>query len=169
MNRDSILERIPRLLRIALALAGTYYIAAYLVLVIFRIRYPFELEWFDPFLEFRFPHFGSVNIDAMELELRFAIEPWHVLGEEMGSQGTARFVDSSVERLQLRINGLTELRHVVVCNGRRLALRSTGMRIRSRKERDSSISSSDCGISRSPYCARRSCSGSRLLSSRNPM
>jgi len=49
-----------------------------------------------------------------------------VLGEEMGSQGTARFVDSSVERLQLRINGLTESRHVVVCNGRRLALRSTG-------------------------------------------
>jgi len=91
-----------------------------------RAGYKFELEWFEPFLEFRFPHFGSVNIDAMELELRFAIEPWHVLGEEMGSQGTARFVDSSVERLQLRINGLTELRHIVVCNGRRLALRSTG-------------------------------------------
>jgi uncharacterized protein (DUF2126 family) len=62
----------------------------------------------------------------MELELRFAIEPWHVLGEEMGSQGTARFVDSSVERLQLRITGLTEPRHAVLCNGRRLALRSTG-------------------------------------------
>jgi uncharacterized protein (DUF2126 family) len=91
-----------------------------------RAGYKFELDWFEPFLEFRFPHFGSVNIDAMELELRFAIEPWHVLGEEMGSQGTARFVDSSVERLQLRINGLTESRHVVVCNGRRLALRSTG-------------------------------------------
>ncbi|PLX78638.1 MAG: IMP dehydrogenase [Desulfuromonas sp.] len=91
-----------------------------------RAGYPFELEWFEPFLEFRFPHFGSVNIDSMELELRFAIEPWHVLGEEMGSQGTARFVDSSIERLQLRITGLTELRHVVACNGRRLALRSTG-------------------------------------------
>ncbi len=91
-----------------------------------RAGYAFDLEWFEPFLEFRFPHYGSVNIDAMELELRFAIEPWHVLGEEMGSQGTARFVDSSVERLQLRISGLTEPRHVVVCNGRRLALRSTG-------------------------------------------
>jgi uncharacterized protein (DUF2126 family) len=91
-----------------------------------RAGYPFDLEWFEPFLEFRFPHFGSVSIDAMELELRFAIEPWHVLGEEMGSQGTARFVDSSVERLQLRITGLTEPRHAVVCNGRRLALRSTG-------------------------------------------
>lgn len=91
-----------------------------------RAGYPFELEWFEPFFEFRFPHFGSVNVDGMELELRFAIEPWHVLGEEMGSQGTARFVDSSVERLQLRISGLTEPRHAVVCNGRRLALRSTG-------------------------------------------
>jgi uncharacterized protein (DUF2126 family)/transglutaminase-like putative cysteine protease len=91
-----------------------------------RAGYAFELEWFEPFLEFRFPHFGTVNIDAMELELRFAIEPWHVLGEEMGSQGTARFVDSSVERLQLRISGMTDARHVVVCNGRRLALRSTG-------------------------------------------
>jgi len=91
-----------------------------------RAGYPFELAWFEPFLEFRFPHFGSVSIDAMELELRFAIEPWHVLGEEMGSQGTARFVDSSVERLQLRITGLTDERHIVVCNGRRLALRKTG-------------------------------------------
>jgi uncharacterized protein (DUF2126 family) len=91
-----------------------------------RAGYPFELEWFEPFLEFRFPHFGTANVDGMELELRFAIEPWHVLGEEMGSQGTARFVDSSVERLQLRLTGLTEERHAVVCNGRRLALRSTG-------------------------------------------
>jgi uncharacterized protein (DUF2126 family) len=67
-----------------------------------------------------------VNIDSMELELRFAIEPWHVLGEEVSNLGTARFVDSSVERLQLRITGLTEARHLVVCNGRRLPLRSTG-------------------------------------------
>jgi len=91
-----------------------------------RAGYPFELAWFEPFLEFRFPRYGSFSIDAMEMELRFAIEPWHVLGEEMGSQGTARFVDSSVERLQFLIRGLTEPRHAVVCNGRRLALRSTG-------------------------------------------
>jgi len=91
-----------------------------------RAGYRFDLAWFEPFMEFRFPHFGSVRVDGMELELRFAIEPWHVLGEEMGSQGTARFVDSSVERLQLRITGLTEPRHAVICNGRRLALRSTG-------------------------------------------
>jgi len=91
-----------------------------------RAGYPMQLDWFEPFLEFRFPHFGTVNIDTMEMELRFAIEPWHVLGEEMGSQGTARYVDSSIERLQLRITGLIEPRHAVVCNGRRLALRSTG-------------------------------------------
>ncbi|MDT8442062.1 MAG: transglutaminase family protein [Desulfuromonadales bacterium] len=91
-----------------------------------RAGYSFDLAWFDPFLEFRFPHFGTVNIDGMELELRFAIEPWHVLGEEMGSQGTARFVDSSIERLQLRLTGMTEPRYAVVCNGRRLALRGTG-------------------------------------------
>ncbi|WP_305045406.1 transglutaminase family protein [Geoalkalibacter sp.] len=91
-----------------------------------RAGYAFDLQWFEPFLEFRFPHFGSVWIDGMELELRFAIEPWHVLGEEMGSQGTARFVDSSVERLQVRISGLTQSRYAVLCNGRRLPLRHTG-------------------------------------------
>ena len=91
-----------------------------------RAGYAFQLDWLDPFFEFRFPHYGSVNIDHMELELRFAIEPWHVLGEEVSNLGTARFVDSSVERLQLRITGLTDSRHLVLCNGRRLPLRSTG-------------------------------------------
>jgi uncharacterized protein (DUF2126 family) len=88
--------------------------------------YPFQLEWFDPFFEFRFPRYGTVQIDNIELELRFAIEAWHVLGEEVTSVGTARFVDSSVERLQLHVTGLTEGRHVIACNGRRLPLRSTG-------------------------------------------
>ncbi len=88
--------------------------------------YPFMLEWFDPFFEFRFPRYGTVQIDDIEMELRFAIEPWHVLGEEVTSQGTSRYVDSSVERLQLHVTGLTEERHVIVCNGRRLPLRNTG-------------------------------------------
>jgi len=87
---------------------------------------PFQLAWLAPFEEFRFPHYGSVNIDNIRMELRWAIEPWHVLGEEIGSMGTARYVDSSVERLQVKIEGLTPGRHVLACNGRRIPLRSTG-------------------------------------------
>jgi len=87
-----------------------------------------KAEWLAPFLEFRFPHCGRVVQRDIELELRTAIEPWHVLGEEVTSQGTARFVDSSVERLQVRVNGMTDGRHVVTCNGRRVPLRPTGRR-----------------------------------------
>ncbi len=88
--------------------------------------YPFQLEWLAPFEEFRFPHYGRTKIDDIELELRWAIEPWHVLGEESSSAGTARYVDSSVERLQLRATGLTESRYVLACNGRRVPMHSTG-------------------------------------------
>ena len=88
--------------------------------------YPFQLDWFEPFFEFRFPRYGTVQIDDIQLELRFAIEPWHVLGEEVSSQGTARYVDSSVERLQLHVTGLTDGRHHIACNGRRVPLHSTG-------------------------------------------
>jgi uncharacterized protein (DUF2126 family) len=90
--------------------------------------YPLKLEWFAPFQEFRFPHIGSITHDDIELEIRTAIEPWHVLGEEVTAQGTSRFVDSAVERLQVRVNGATDERHVVVCNGRRVPLRPTGRR-----------------------------------------
>ena len=93
-----------------------------------RWGFPFDKAWFDPFLEFRFPRYGVINIDDIELELRFAIEPWHVLGEEVTAQGTARFVDSSVERLQVKVRGLTDTRHLVACNGRRVPLRCTGTR-----------------------------------------
>jgi uncharacterized protein (DUF2126 family) len=93
-----------------------------------KAGYPFQAEWLEPFLEFRFPHCGRVVQQDIELELRSAIEPWHVLGEEVTSQGTARFVDSSVERLQLRVNGMTDSRHLVTCNGRRVPLRPTGRR-----------------------------------------
>ena len=87
---------------------------------------PFELEWLAPFAEFRYPHYGEVQIGDIRIELRFAIEPWHVLGEEVSSFGTARYVDSSVERLQVRVEGLTDRRHVLACNGRRVPLRNTG-------------------------------------------
>ena len=89
--------------------------------------YAFEAHWFDPFIEFRFPRFGTVVYEGVELELRQAIEPWHVLGEEMSAGGTARYVDSSVERMQLRVRGLTDGRHVVACNGRMLPLHPTGV------------------------------------------
>jgi uncharacterized protein (DUF2126 family) len=90
--------------------------------------YAFRHEWLAPFLEFRFPHHGRVVYEDIELELRAAIEPWHVLGEEVTSQGTARFVDSSVERLQVRVDGMTDSRHIVTCNGRLVPLRPTGRR-----------------------------------------
>src|SRR5690606_21426457 len=88
----------------------------------------FEHRWLAPFMEFRFPTYGRVNIDDIELELRFAIEPWNVLGEEVTAQGTARFVDSSVERIQVRVTGVTEGRHVATCNGPRVPLKRTGRR-----------------------------------------
>ena len=93
-----------------------------------RWGFPFRKSWFDPFFEFRFPRYGTINVGDVELELRFAIEPWHVLGEEVTAQGTSRFVDSSVERLQVRARGITEGRHLVTCNARRVPLRRTGTR-----------------------------------------
>jgi uncharacterized protein (DUF2126 family)/transglutaminase-like putative cysteine protease len=89
--------------------------------------FPFDLEWFAPFLEFRFPRHGTLELGDIQIELRTAIEPWHVLGEESTSLGTARYVDSSVERLQVKVSGLTDSRYVLACNGRRVPLRSTGV------------------------------------------
>jgi uncharacterized protein (DUF2126 family) len=88
--------------------------------------YAFELGWLEPFFEFRFPQYGSVQIGDIQLELRSAIEPWPVLGEEVIRSGTARFVDSSVERLQVKVSGLTDGRYVLTCNGRRVPLKNTG-------------------------------------------
>ena len=94
-----------------------------------RAGYPFEPAWFDPFFEFRFPHYGDLVTDnGIHMELRAAIEPWHVLGEEVTAQGTSRFVDSSVERMQVKVNGMVGDRHVLACNGRRVPLRPTGKR-----------------------------------------
>jgi uncharacterized protein (DUF2126 family)/transglutaminase-like putative cysteine protease len=91
-----------------------------------RAGYPFQMSWLEPFFEFRFPVCGTLQIQNINLELRKAIEPWHVLGEEMSSGGTARFVDSSVERVQVKLTGLTDGRYALVCNGCRIPLNSTG-------------------------------------------
>ena len=92
-----------------------------------RDGYNFDLAWFDPHVEFRFPVYGRVCYEGIEVELRQAIEPWYVLGEEPGPGGTARYVDSSVERMQVRLTGLVNERYAVTCNGRRLPLQSTGV------------------------------------------
>jgi uncharacterized protein (DUF2126 family) len=88
--------------------------------------YGFEADWFLPHFEFRFPRFGSIEHRGVELELRQAIEPWNVMGEEPGPGGTVRYVDSSVERLQVLVNGMVDSRHVVACNGRAVPLHPTG-------------------------------------------
>ena len=88
--------------------------------------FAFQSEWLDAFFEFRFPVYGERQIGDIKLQLRAAIEPWHVLGEEATNSGMARYVDSSVERLQLRVTGLTQHRHFITCNGNRLPLVATG-------------------------------------------
>ena len=89
--------------------------------------YDLRREWFAPHVEFRFPLYGSIARRGVQLEIRQALEPWHVLGEEPGGGGTVRYVDSSVERLQVRVSGMTGTRHTVACNGRRLPLHPTGI------------------------------------------
>jgi uncharacterized protein (DUF2126 family) len=90
-----------------------------------RAGYPVRMDFFHPHFEFRFPVYGKVSYRDMQLELRQALEPWHVLGEEPGGGGTARYVDSSVERLQVKVSGLVGGRHIVACNGRRVPLQPT--------------------------------------------
>ena len=88
--------------------------------------YVIDFKWFFSHFEFRFPLLGSCAAAGVEVQLRAALEPWHVLGEEAGSGGTVRYVDASVERLQLRVRGLIGDRHFISCNGQAVPLTPTG-------------------------------------------
>ncbi|MFM2296118.1 MAG: hypothetical protein RLZZ350_2531, partial [Verrucomicrobiota bacterium] len=88
--------------------------------------YPFQAEWFAPHFEFRFPRIGDLEQRDLQIELRTALEPWHVLGEEPGGGGTVRYVDSSLERLQVKAKGLVGDRFAITCNGHRVPLHPTG-------------------------------------------
>jgi hypothetical protein len=88
--------------------------------------YPFQAEWFAPHFEFRFPRIGDLEQRDLQIELRTALEPWHVLGEEPGGGGTVRYVDSSLERLQVKATGLVGDRFAITCNGHRVPLHPTG-------------------------------------------
>jgi uncharacterized protein (DUF2126 family) len=122
-----------------------YFVMQDFVEVLAHIRqsgFDFETEWFASHFEFRFPKLGSISSGGVEVELRRALEPWNVLAEETASGRTVRNVDSSVERVQVKVSGLTpDPRYIVACNGRSVPLRPAtepgvavgGVRFRARK------------------------------------
>jgi uncharacterized protein (DUF2126 family) len=91
-----------------------------------RAGYELDAQWFAPHYEFRFPICGTVSFGSIEIEIRQALEPWHVLGEEGGIGGTVRYVDSSVERVQVKVRGAGEGRYLVACNRKRVPLAPAG-------------------------------------------
>lgn len=92
-----------------------------------RAGFELEASWFAPHAEFRFPLIGEVEVQGMKLSLRSALEPWHVMGEEGGAGGTVRYVDSSVERLELKVSGFNDNRYAIAINGRVPVMQPTGI------------------------------------------
>jgi uncharacterized protein (DUF2126 family)/transglutaminase-like putative cysteine protease len=86
----------------------------------------FDPAWFAPHFEFRFPLVGELQSHGIELTLRNALEPWHVMGEEGAAGGTVRYVDSSLERIEVRATGLNPSRHAITVNGRAMPMQPTG-------------------------------------------
>ncbi|MFK7791092.1 MAG: DUF2126 domain-containing protein [Devosiaceae bacterium] len=88
--------------------------------------FEFDPDWYRAQYEFRFPHFGAISHQGVTLALRGALEPWHVLGEDGVAGGMSRYVDSSVERLQVEVTGFDPARHHITCNGRQVPMHATG-------------------------------------------
>ena len=86
----------------------------------------FDHDWFAPHMEFRFPKVGEFAANGVHVTLRNALEPWHVMGEEGSAGGTVRYVDSSLERIELKVTGLIDSRHVLTVNGQSVPLQPTG-------------------------------------------
>ncbi len=89
--------------------------------------FPFQMDWFEPHFAFRFPKYGDIVAKGVEVEFFSALEPWHVLGEEGAPGGTVRYVDSSLERIEIKVKNYVDERHVLTCNGIRVPLTSTGV------------------------------------------
>lgn len=91
-----------------------------------RAGHGFDAGWFAPHFEFRFPKAGEIAVAGVQLTLRNALEPWHVMGEEGSAAGTVRYVDSSLERIEVKVTGLIDPRHRITVNGQSLPLQPTG-------------------------------------------
>lgn len=90
------------------------------------VGYPFQIEWFEPLIQLRFPELGQVLIGHIRLSLQTALEPWPLLAEEVTAGGVARFIDAANERLQVKLTGLAPGRYALACNGYTVPLQATG-------------------------------------------